>query len=267
MERFLFGKNWEKFSKNIDTQNIKYSCDSLKELLKVSTLKGKTFLDIGCGSGIHSIAALKLGAKKVEAFDYDIDSVKTSKKILKKFCPKNNWSVKQASILDNKNEFFKKKFDYIYSWGVLHHTGDMWKALDNVVKITKKNTIIAIAIYNDQGGASKRWLFIKKIYNKYPNNEKNLILFFFFLFFELRNILVRVLYRKNIFSLEDWRLRKKNRGMSVLTDLNDWIGGYPFEVSSPERIFNYFKDKGFILINLKTCGGGPGCNEYVFKKK
>ena len=81
MERFLFGKNWEKFSKNIDTQNIKYSCDSLKDLLKVSTLKGKTFLDIGCGSGIHSIAALKLGAKKVEAFDYDIDSVKTSIKI------------------------------------------------------------------------------------------------------------------------------------------------------------------------------------------
>ena len=80
MERFLFGKNWEKFSKNIDTQNIKYSCESLKELLQVSTLKGKTFLDIGCGSGIHSIAALKLGAKKVEAFDYDIDSVKTSRK-------------------------------------------------------------------------------------------------------------------------------------------------------------------------------------------
>ena len=107
----------------------------------------------------------------------------------------------------------------------------MWKALDNVVKITKKNTIIAIAIYNDQGGASKRWLFIKKIYNRSPNIVKYSLLFFFFLFFELRNILVRILYRKNIFSLEDWRLRKKNRGMSVLTDLNDWIGGYPFEVS------------------------------------
>ncbi len=57
---------------------------------------------------------------------------------------------------------------------------------------------------------------------------------------------------------------KQKRGMSRVTDWLDWLGGYPFEVSKPEEIFEFYQQKGFSLAQLKTCGGGLGNNEYVF---
>ena len=57
------------------------------------------------------------------------------------------------------------------------------------------------------------------------------------------------------------------RGMSRWHDMVDWVGGYPFEVSKPEEVFYLFKSQGFSLIELKTCAGELGCNEYVFKKR
>jgi 2-polyprenyl-6-hydroxyphenyl methylase/3-demethylubiquinone-9 3-methyltransferase len=56
----------------------------------------------------------------------------------------------------------------------------------------------------------------------------------------------------------------KRRGMSAWHDVIDWVGGYPFQVSKPEEVFNFFRKEGFYLNKLKTCAGGHGCNEYVF---
>jgi 2-polyprenyl-6-hydroxyphenyl methylase/3-demethylubiquinone-9 3-methyltransferase len=47
-------------------------------------------------------------------------------------------------------------------------------------------------------------------------------------------------------------------------DLIDWVGGWPFEVSTPEEVFNFYRRRGFQLEALKTCAGGLGCNEFVF---
>ena len=55
--------------------------------------------------------------------------------------------------------------------------------------------------------------------------------------------------------------------MSVWYDLVDWVGGYPFEVAKPEEILHFYRKKRFGLVRLKTCGGGHGCNEYVFVKE
>jgi hypothetical protein len=53
----------------------------------------------------------------------------------------------------------------------------------------------------------------------------------------------------------------------VWYDLVDWIGGYPFEVSTPEAVFDFVRARGFQLQRLKTCGGGLGCNEFVFRRE
>jgi 2-polyprenyl-6-hydroxyphenyl methylase/3-demethylubiquinone-9 3-methyltransferase len=55
--------------------------------------------------------------------------------------------------------------------------------------------------------------------------------------------------------------------MSRLHDWIDWVGGYPFEVAKPEEVFSFYAERGFELENLRTCGGGMGCNEFVFQKR
>jgi len=261
-KKFDFGKNWFKFSKLVDEQRIESAEHSLKKIININ-LKNKTFFDVGCGSGLFSLAALNLGAN-VTAIDVDKYSTQTTKNLIKKFYKGNNYKIINESIL---NEMFLKKiknFDIVYSWGVLHHTGKMWEAIKICANKVKPGGKLVIAIYNDQGGASKRWLKIKQIYVSSPKIVRIFLISFFFLFFETRNFLIRLIRFQNPFPFEDWK--KKERGMSSFYDLIDWIGGYPFEYSKPEDIFRFLKDKKFILDNLKTCAGGHGCNEFVFTK-
>ena len=54
--------------------------------------------------------------------------------------------------------------------------------------------------------------------------------------------------------------------MNLWHDMLDWLGGYPFEVSTPENIKLYFKKKGYSLIKTNLCDGKMGCNEFLFRK-
>ena len=261
---FDFGKNWINFSKNIDEKRIELATSSFTKLIDFD-LKNKSFFDVGCGSGLSSLVALRLGAK-VFAIDNDGYSIISTTNLLKKFSLNKNYKIEKKSILDDRFIRKVKKFDVVYSWGVLHHTGDMWKALENCSLKVKKKGKLVLAIYNDQGGASKRWYIIKKIYVSSPKVIRFLLVLFFFIFFEIRSFMIKILRFQNPFSFDDWKNKKKNRGMSVIHDLIDWVGGYPFEYSKPEEIFNFIKKKGFSLDNLKTNAGGHGCNEYVFTK-
>ena len=251
-QRFEFGKNWKRFLKSLNEERIKQAELSLKTMLDVDRLDGKTFLDIGSGSGLFSLAAKNLGAK-VLSFDFDESSVWCTSELKKRFYEGDtSWKVTHGSVLDDV--FLKKlgQFDFVYSWGVLHHTGDMWRALDNVVELVNPNGSLFIALYNNQKFASRYWTFVKKIYNKFPLSRP-LWVFIHFLYPTLPSI-----------SLKYFQNKKLPRGMSVWYDLLDWLGGYPFEVSTPSEIFNFYKLKGFTLTNLKTVGGKLGCNEFVF---
>ena len=264
-KRFKFGKNWQSYLKHLNQEKIKNSKDSILKFLNKKTLKGKTFIDVGSGSGLSSLSARLLGAK-VHSFDFDTESVASTQYLKDKyFKDDNSWTVEQGSAIDSEYMKQLSTYDIVYSWGVLHHTGNMQRGLELVEKIVKPNGgLLYLALYNDQGFSSKAWTLVKKTYVKSPFVLKQLIILLsYFRIWGPPTIKDFI----RIKPFDTWRKRKLDRGMSPHYDLIDWIGGYPFEVSAPEEIIHYYVDKGYNLLRLKTCKGGKGCNEYLFEKK
>lgn len=261
--RFGFGKNWKTYIIRINDEHIDEAEKSLLEWLGHDDLSGKTFLDIGSGSGIFSLAAKRLGAT-VHSFDYDRDSVLCGLYLKKKyFKDDTSWTIEEGDILD---EVYLQKYDehdIVYSWGVLHHTGNMYKALGNAGAKVKKNGKLFISIYNDQGGASKVWRKVKKLYNVLPGYAK-LVVVFPCVIRLWGPTTIKDFLRLKPFST--WKNYKKQRGMSPWTDVIDWVGGYPFEVAKPEDVFKFYHERGFNLEKMSTCGGGHGCNQYLFRR-
>jgi 2-polyprenyl-3-methyl-5-hydroxy-6-metoxy-1,4-benzoquinol methylase len=267
--RFEFGKNWTSFLSEIDGVRIEQAMLSIRNLFIGKELAGKRFLDVGSGSGLMSLAARKLGMHVV-SFDYDPASVACTNKLNEAHFPDDPaWIVRQGSVLDTSFLSGLGSFDFVYSWGVLHHTGDMWRALDNLFGLVADSGCVVVALYNDQGVWSKVWRIIKATYNKLPRYLQTLFVVLVMVPRELRIMTVPLLKGKWRFVWERWSgdARGSERGMSSWHDMVDWVGGYPFEVSKPEEVFYFFKARGFSLIELKTCAGELGCNEYVFEKR
>ena len=121
-----------------------------------------------------------------------------------------------------------------------------------------------IAIYNDQGTASRRWTKTQKLYNQLPRGLRFLVVWPSFWVQYWRRLVKDFLRGRPFKTIRDYG--KNQRGMSLWQDLVDWVGGYPFEVAKPEQIFDFYKERGFLLTRLRTCGGSIGCNEFVFQK-
>jgi len=262
-ERFAFGSNWLRFLSLLDEQRIRQAVDSLKSMLEVDDLNGKSFLDIGSGSGLFSLAAMRLGAK-VFSFDYDPESVACTRELKNRyFESSHDWQIQTGSVLDKDYLAKLGKFDVVYSWGVLHHTGNMWLALENLVGNVARDGKLFIAIYNDQGRASKIWWHIKKAYLSLPKSLRWLVMVPCFIRLWGPTTIRDLILLK---PFNTWITYKKERGMSPFRDVVDWVGGFPFEVSKPEQIFDFYKKREFHMLRMNTCAGGHGCNEFVFQR-
>ena len=261
-ERFAFGENWASFLRVLDDERIRAAENSLKNMLGMERLDRKRFLDAGSGSGLFSLAARRLGAEVV-SFDFDRESAACTAELKHRYFPDDpNWRVEQGSVLDGDFLSSLGKFDILYSWGVLHHTGAMWDALEKVASLVAPKGQIFIAIYNDQGRASRIWKRVKRAYVAAPSALKWLVLAPAFARLWGPTIVRDTLKAR---PLRTWRAYDAGgRGMHPWRDVVDWVGGYPFEVARPEEIFEFFRARGFELTRLKTCAGGHGCNEFVF---
>jgi 2-polyprenyl-3-methyl-5-hydroxy-6-metoxy-1,4-benzoquinol methylase len=167
-ERFKFGENWARFLAELNEDQTEKSIKALKTWLGRDNLEGLSFVDVGSGSGLSSLAAYRLGAT-VHSFDYDPTSVECTQHLRNTYASGSElWNVGSGSVLDKAFLESIGQFDIVYSWGVLHHTGAMWRALDNIEPMVKQHGQLFVAIYNDQGPWSSRWKTLKSIYNKLP---------------------------------------------------------------------------------------------------
>jgi 2-polyprenyl-3-methyl-5-hydroxy-6-metoxy-1,4-benzoquinol methylase len=259
-ERFEFGKNWTRFLATLDAARIEEAVNSLREMLAVDSLAGLSFVDVGSGSGLFSLAARRLGAR-VLSFDYDPYSVNCTRELRQRYYPGDeDWQVESGSILDQAYLARLGAFDIVYSWGVLHHTGQLWQALENAINLVAIGGKCFIALYNDQGGPSRRWRWVKRTYCRYPLLRYPLLIASFWRLI-WRSLLKDVLLLRPGHTFRAYR--RNHRGMSLWYDVVDWVGGYPFEVSSPQQVFEFCRARGFVLVKLIT-DRDLGCNQFVF---
>jgi 2-polyprenyl-6-hydroxyphenyl methylase/3-demethylubiquinone-9 3-methyltransferase len=262
--RFEFGRNWRSFLAVLNTDRISEAEASLKYSIGPDRIHGASFVDVGSGSGLFSLAAHRLGASRIHSFDYDAESVACTAALRDRFGQAGAaWTIEQGSALDGDYLARLGQFDVVYSWGVLHHTGAMWQALENVIRLVKPGGLLVVAIYNDQGRISRGWKFVKQLFNSGVIG-RSVVVATFVPYFMVRGLVADLVRLRN--PMTRYREYRRTRGMSMRHDWMDWLGGYPFEVASPDAIFAFYHSRGFALEKLKTCGGGLGCNELVFTR-
>jgi 2-polyprenyl-6-hydroxyphenyl methylase/3-demethylubiquinone-9 3-methyltransferase len=263
--RFGFGENWQNFLAIADEKRIERAKDSLLSFFGMPDLKGKSFVDIGSGSGLFSYAAYLLGAKHIVSFDFDSHSVSATKSLWGQAGEPAHWTVEQGSALDVRYLTSLGQFDIVYSWGVLHHTGAMWEAIRNTAALTAPGGLYCIALYNKVEGrsGSRFWLAVKRRYNQGSGATKKLIEW---LYIGVYYILAPLSHGKN--PLRFMREYGGARGMNWRRDVTDWVGGYPYEYASTGEVFAFMKKEfpSFRLENLKTVGS-IGNNWFLFRNE
>lgn len=264
-DSFEFGENWIKFLKLLNDDRIKEAEDSLKIMFGVNSLHEKHFLDIGSGSGLFSLAAKKMGAR-VTSFDQDLQSVKCTEYLKEKFFPGDEgWQISHGSVLDCIFLNTLPKADYVYSWGVLHHTGDMFTALKNACEKVNQDGFFYVALYR-KTIFDRFWKRFKKMYSRSGKSTQSFFIALWALKTRLAFLVKGKSFRKMLLSY------KENRGMDFYTDTHDWLGGYPYETITPAECRKFFEEQEFILIKQKIHIEGVsksisgGCDEYLFKK-
>jgi 2-polyprenyl-6-hydroxyphenyl methylase/3-demethylubiquinone-9 3-methyltransferase len=252
---FKFGENWASFSRSIDETRIEEAKQSLKKLFGEGAFSGKSFLDIGCGSGLFSIAAAQLGARSVLGLDVDPISVATSQSNAAHWLKSpSSISFRQLSILDGEQMNQLGTFDIVYSWGVLHHTGNMKVALRNAGQRVAPNGMLMIAIYN-RHWSSGVWKVIKWVYNRVGSWVQKILIW----------ILTPVIF------LAKWLVTFQNpfrmqRGMDFMHNVIDWVGGYPYEYASIAEMSAALENIGFERLDVFPAKVPTGCNEFVCRK-
>jgi 2-polyprenyl-6-hydroxyphenyl methylase/3-demethylubiquinone-9 3-methyltransferase len=250
---FSFGENWLKYSRLLDDTRVRDAELSIQRLLGRERLDGWSVLDVGCGSGLFSIAAARLGARRILAIDRDEYSVAAARQNVERFLDgerRQAVEIRSADIL--KPEFGAERFDLVYAWGSLHHTGSMWSAIENASAACGDGSYFAVAIYNTTW-FSPAWLRIKKAYNLSPSPVR----FAMAAVLASARVIIRAVQLKPPFST--------GRAMNVWYDAIDWLGGLPYEYATAEEVSAFMSARGSRL-ERKIPTRRSGCNEFVFQR-
>ena len=262
--RYEFGKNWSDFVEhNFNEEIIGIAQRHMLAFLKLPDLKGRTVLDIGCGSGLHSLGALRAGASRIFGFDYDPDSVSTSQLLRERAGNPAHWTIVQGSVLDRDFMSKLETADIVYSWGVLHHTGEMWEAIANAAGRMQQDSMFYIALYTTDvfvDPDADYWLRTKQAYNRAGALRRRCMESAYAWRF---TILPELKARRN--PLKRILAQKETRGMNYWTDVRDWLGGWPMEFSGLAETKAFCQDKlGLELLNINA---GEANTEYLFRKR
>lgn len=258
---FDFGSNWKAYSRSmLNEDRLNEATTDLIALVGAEALQGATFLDIGCGSGLHSLAAARAGAVRVDGFDVNPNSIECSLENRARFQEELPDEVvphfELKDVLQDTEIIKLPEYDIVYSWGVLHHTGNMLAAMRNAAsRVNPEKGMLVLALYN-RHWTSPIWAKIKAFYNACPRLVKML----------LNWIFVPIMFVGAAISTRSNPL-KKQRGMHFYYDVVDWIGGYPYEYASIEEVKGWVEPWGFELIHTVPTQGWTGCNELVFRKR
>ena len=254
--RFRFGRNWTRFLDVVDEARIEIAAESLRTMLGHARLDGLSFLDVGSGSGLFSLAARRLGARVV-SFDYDPECVACARQLKRRYLGDDpEWSIEEASVLDADFMDALGRFDIVYAWGSLHHTGDLWRALELAVNSVANGGLLHTSIYLDRGWKSVYWRAVKRTYCR-TFAGRMAVLAVFVPYFAIRGGLVDLIRLRN--PVRRYRDYRKNRGMSILHDWIDWLGGYPYECAKPSVVIRFMEARGFVLKRRSH-------TEYVFQR-
>jgi len=260
---FEFGANWKDYSEKIDDEAIRHAEAGVLKLIPKEDIEGRTFLDIGSGSGLHSLAALRLGARSVMAVDIDANSIETTRKVVAANWPEKNIEARLVSILDPEARDLGT-FDIVYSWGVLHHTGAMWDAIDKAATHVAAGGQFVLAIYR-KTPLCWAWKVEKKVFTNGGSFVRSLIRVPYIAGYKLRLLLTGNSPSKFIAEYKD------QRGMNFYNDVDDWLGGYPYESATEQEIIDFMRARGFepeLVLELHPKLGlfGTGCSEFRFRR-
>jgi SAM-dependent methyltransferase len=257
--RYEFGKNWTRFVKtSANHERVDIAKRHILTFLGRDNLDGLNFLDIGCGSGIHSLAAYQAGAKKIHGFDYDEDSVNATNIMRRRAGEPQNWTAERGDVLDDEYVASLGKWNFVYSWGVLHHTGDVWHAIENASKTVAKDGLFYIALYSEDVQSDPQfWLDVKRKYNEASQPRRWLMEWWYVWNYvmgrdllNMKEVLTRIVQHRF------------TRGMSFFADIRDWLGGWPMEFTRDADVIDYLTARGFENLNIKT---GEACTEFLFR--
>lgn len=255
MERFAFGRNWASYAAGVGARQIDEARACLLKLIPEEELRGRTMLDIGCGSGLHSLAALQSGAR-VTAIDIDPDSVATTRALLARHgfdCDVSVTDVFEAA----------GSYDVVYSWGVLHHTGDLWRAMERAASLVRPGGLFAFALYRATS-CDAFWTWEKRWYTRATPAAQAFARF-----------LYRAAYRVNCLAKgESYAALRAgyatSRGMDFEHDIRDWLGGHPYQATLAPEVEAFMAARGFKPVRVFALPKGrgllgSGCDEYVYR--
>jgi SAM-dependent methyltransferase len=262
--RFKFGQNWASYAKGVGEDQIASAEIALRRLIPGGTLAGKRFLDIGCGSGLHTVAAFRLGAKEITAVDIDPLSVETTRKLVAMHASGASVRVEQRSVFDLRPEEFGT-FDVVYSWGVLHHTGNMVEAMRRAAALVANGGELAVALYR-RTWFCPFWKVEKRWYAQTSRENQDRARRLFIAAIRLAFALRGKNFRDHVAGY------KGSRGMDFYHDVHDWLGGYPYESTSRSEIDGLMGKLAFRARIAPKQGRrltgllGSGCDEYVYTR-